>query len=96
MDAALSDRPKKNGHELSAALRCLVAFRDSLITACRDQPDGVWNDPLERVNAIISSVLATQFPLGEIPWEEMEKARRWLTELLDRRSPGMMVSGPRP
>ena len=38
---------------------------------------------LEHVNAIISVVLGTHFPLGSVPWDELEKARNWLAKLAD-------------
>jgi hypothetical protein len=37
------------------------------------------------LNGIISMVLAGHFPLGEVPWEELELARSWLAALCPHR-----------
>ena len=95
LDTALADKPKKNSHELSAALRCLAEFRDAITALRRKEPAGSWSGPLEKLNAVISSVLAAQFPLGEIPWEEMGKARGWLAELLDQLPSTVTASQPK-
>jgi hypothetical protein len=83
LDKALAERPQKNGHELSAALRCLAEFRDHLVAARRRDVGGAADSLIEPVNAVISSVLAAQFPLGDIPWEELEKARAWLADAVE-------------
>ncbi len=69
LNKVLADRPKKNGQELSAALRCLAETRDGFLAARRASPDFPLGPLIEPINAVISSVLAAQFPLGGIPWE---------------------------
>lgn len=82
LDSALAARPQKNGYELSATLRCLAELRDGFIAARRRQRDHACAALIEPVNAVISSVLAAQFPLGEVPWAELEKARAWLADIV--------------
>ena len=82
LDAALAKRPEKDGYGLSAALRCLGQYRDSLVAAHRGAPDGRHRKRLEGINALISTVLAVQYPLGEEQWTELEKARDWLAGAL--------------
>jgi hypothetical protein len=79
LDKVLGDRPEKNGHELSAALRCLAEFRDAFIAARRREPLKAYDALIESINGVISSVLAAQFPLGDIQWDELVKARDWLS-----------------
>ena len=83
IDAALAQRPHKGGHQFSAATRCLSAYRDGLIgdlRAGRAVPD--TRARLGRVNAVISIVLAGQFPLDKVPWTGIEAARSTLAEVL--------------
>jgi glutathione S-transferase len=81
IDEALRDRPHKNGDALSHATMCLAAFRDRLVAARRGPGIGAaQRKQLAHVNAVITIVLGTHFPLGEIPWDELEKARAWLAE----------------
>ena len=83
LDVVLAGRSEKNGPELSATMRCLAEFRDGVVGARRAQNDHPSRLLLEPVNAIISSVLAAQYPLGEIEWAEVVKARDWLSGLVD-------------
>ena len=82
IDKVLACKPDKDDGNLSEATEQLCLFRDHLIAAQR-RPDHAHEDSrrLTRVNAIISVVLAVHFPLGEIPWDELEKARSWLADL---------------
>jgi hypothetical protein len=79
LDKVLEERPEKNGHELSAALRCLAEFRDAFIAARRRDPLPAYAALIESINGVISSVMAAQFPLGDIQWDELVKARDWLS-----------------
>lgn len=83
LDVVLAGRPEKNGHELSAAVRCLAEFRVGLVLARRAQIDHPSQILLEPVNAVISSVLAAQYPLGEIEWAEVVKVREWLSGVVE-------------
>ncbi len=83
VDRALEARPKHDGHALSAAVRCLAALRDGIILRQGQDGGTRFRDVLERVNAVLSVVMAAQFPIGEIPWAELEAARGWLAALSD-------------
>jgi hypothetical protein len=80
LDTVLAERPHADGHKLSAVTHDLSVFRNGLIA-------GGHTQRLGHVNAVISIVLATHFPLGGIPWEELEKARAWLADAVAETEP---------
>jgi hypothetical protein len=82
IDEALSRKPKRDGRAaLTDATGLLCVYRDSLIEASRSgRPQD--RERLSHINAIISVVAGVQFPLGDAPWEDLEKARGWLSDLL--------------
>ena len=83
IDAALSARPEKDDAKLSAAVDAICAYRREMI-ARRDAGD--WTDGAERglrtLNGVLSLVLATEFPLGDVRWDELEGARTALAGLV--------------
>jgi len=83
IDEALSKKPKKDGRTLAEAVGLLCTYRDELIAASRS---GLAQDRerLSRINAVVSVVAGVHFPLGDAPWSELEKARGWLSDLLDK------------
>jgi hypothetical protein len=84
IDQALAEKPEGDGALFSAAALHLSAARDAIATDQRAHgatPDS--RRRLEHVNAVISIVLACRFPLGAIPWDELEKGRAWLNDLAD-------------
>lgn len=84
VDKALAARPRADGHTLSAASHALSAARDEM--TLRQRETGATPESrrrLEHVNAAISVVLGAHFPLGEVPWQELEKVRDWLAGLAD-------------
>ena len=83
IDEALAEQPKKDGRILTEATSLLCAYRDSLIEASRNGgPQD--RERLSHVNAVLSVVAGVHFPLGDAPWQELEKARSWLSALLDK------------
>ena len=82
LDAALAAAPEKDGPDLSAALRCLGRFRDGFVAANRDEPVPARQEALAQINGVISCVMAAQYPLGEVPWPSVRKARDRLAELV--------------
>ena len=82
VERALEDRPIRDGDTLRSAVRCLAAYRDHAVERHRRQPDGGGRGALERINAVMSVVMAAQFPLGEVRWEELGRARGWLADIL--------------
>jgi hypothetical protein len=84
VDRALAAKPRADGHALSAAAHNLSLLRDSIAVRQRElgpTPDSRRH--LEHVNAVISVVLGVHFPLGDLPWDELAKARDWLARLAD-------------
>lgn len=81
IEEALSKRPKKDGRALAEAAGLLCAYRDALIAASRS---GLASDRerLSHINAVVSVVAGVHYPLGDAPWEELEKVRGWLSDLL--------------
>jgi len=79
LDRALAAKPKKAGHDFAEMTEHLCAMRDIMI---RSRREGGRTEELERLNPIISTALAGHFPLGNIPWSEVEHARGALKELI--------------
>ncbi len=73
LDAILAQEPEPDPGLFSKATRCLSLYRDGLIESGR-------RTHLERVNAVISIVMAGHFPLGPVPWAELHNVRGWLSE----------------
>ncbi|MXP65472.1 hypothetical protein E0493_19165 [Roseomonas sp. M0104] len=84
LDKVLEKKPHKDDHALSAAMEGLCAWRDSI--AAEHRRGGAApksRERLARINVVISVVVGSHFPLGDTPWEELQKARGWLSELLE-------------
>ncbi len=73
LDTILAQQPNPDQDLFSKCLACLSVFRNTLVA--RGQ-----REHLERVNAVISVVMAGHFPLGKLPWDELHTARGWLAE----------------
>jgi hypothetical protein len=80
IDQILAKKPEKDDHALTEATKALCALRDDLIAA-RRAGDDAGRQRLETVNAVLSIVAATHFPVGEVPWEPLASARGALAEL---------------
>lgn len=86
VDEILAARPKTDGHKLTEATQRLCLYRDGLIE--RAGPGGAdERRDLEHLNAVLSIVAGVHFPLGGVPWNELEGARGWLAELVERLEP---------
>jgi hypothetical protein len=83
LDVVLAKKPRKDDHCLSVATECLCAFRNHVIDRHRtDGADDRTREQLARLNSVLSVVLAGHFPLGDVPWHELERARVWLDQLV--------------
>ena len=82
IDKLLSDRPKKIGHDFSDATRRMSAFRDLLIGRVRKTQADADRRDLARANAVLSVIVGSEFPLGEVPWPHIEQAREELAALV--------------
>ena len=78
----LADRPNKIGHDFSEATRHLAAWRDALALRWRQSPTENNRRNLDHVNAGLSVILGGQFPLGQVPWPEIDKVRQDLSQLV--------------
>jgi formate dehydrogenase major subunit len=88
IDDVLAQKPHKDDSRLSTATGCLCVFRDHVIDANRG-PDatGEGRKRLAHLNSVLSVVLGCQFPLGDVPWQELERARGWLADLVSEMEP---------
>ena len=73
LDTILAQEPEPDQDLFSKCIHCLGVFRNALIESGQ-------RTHLERVNAVISVVMAGHFPLGKTPWDELHNARAWLAE----------------
>jgi hypothetical protein len=77
----MAARPHKDDYVLSDTTQYVCEFRDRLIDEANNAgADG--HSRLERINAVLSVVLAMHFPLGETQWDELGQARGWLADLI--------------
>ena len=83
LDKLLKERPDRVGHHFSEATRCLSGFRNELIDRWRPTHDVADKRRLEQVNAVISVVVGGHFPLGPVPWPEIEQARQSLAAVVE-------------
>ncbi len=78
LDRLLADRPDRVTHDFSAATRALTDYRAALLRA------GILAGRpalLGRLNAVISVVYGTHYPVTTPKWESLEQARAALAEL---------------
>lgn len=88
IDDVLRKKPERDNYALTDVMQKLSTWRDVLIEQARRGGD-VERKRLEHANAVLSVVVAIQFPAGAIPWDELVAARRWLADLLgDAGAPG--------
>ena len=84
LDKIVAEKPEKNGHDFSEAVRCLTALRDSLIAEHRGAADPPLppDTHLRRLNGIIGAVVGGHFPIGALPWKSVEAARDGFRSLI--------------
>jgi hypothetical protein len=83
IDQVLKTRPEKDDAALAACARELCVYRDALILRQRAvSTDSDARQRLSHVNAVLAVVLAVHFPIDAVPWDELEKARTWLADLV--------------
>lgn len=81
IDKLLAERPERVGHDFSEATRWVAAYRDELIADWRRTGMEADRQRVAAVNGVLSVVLAGHYPLGAIPWPQLEKARNALAEV---------------
>ena len=82
VDKLLADRPDRVTHDFSAAMRCLTAYRDTVIARSRGAETPSYIERLGRLNAVISVVYSTHYPVGSPKWEKLEQARADLASVV--------------
>jgi hypothetical protein len=80
MDRVLCDQPDVVYEDLVEAVRQLIGLRDKLID--QQRRGATIGDRLDRLNAILSLVVAAEYPLEGERRERVETARRELAGLL--------------
>ena len=80
LDKAIAHKPRKDDADFAAALEHLCRLRDVLLAQARQGTAS--RERLGQVNALISVVLAGHFPLGSVPWPEVERARGLLAGMV--------------
>ncbi len=82
IDNLLANRREKVGHDFSEATHRLIVWRQQLIERWRKTQTDIDKSELERVNAAISVVVGGHFPLGSVPWSQIETVRGDLSRLV--------------
>jgi hypothetical protein len=81
LDQALQESSNEVQESLEQALCCLVQMRDALIGQARTTPSHI--DPsLKHINAVLSMVVGTEYPVSGIRRDNIRQARTALTRLL--------------
>lgn len=83
LDKLLGERPDRVSHDFSEATRWLTAYRDELISQWRRTAAEADRQRLAKVNAVLSVVVGGHYPLGEVPWDSIEKARAQLASVAE-------------
>ena len=82
LDHVLEHRPDHVHDTIADATRCLARLRDRLIEAARERhPDAPL---LAHANALLSLLVASEFPLVGVRWTRLKMARDELQALLDQ------------
>lgn len=81
LDRAIEDREDHIQQDLADAVRRIVAVRDRLIAERRRGIDP--GDRLARLNAVLSHVVAGEYPLAGIRRQRIEEARDELAAIAD-------------
>ena len=76
LDRAIAARPHRDGQAFTEATKPMCAYRDELRQAIRAAPDDfAIRRRLKAANLAITLMLAGHFPLGEMPWDQIETLR---------------------
>jgi hypothetical protein len=76
LDRAIAARPRRDGQAFSDATKPMCAYRDELRHALRESPDDLGlRRQLKAANLAITLMLAGHFPLGDMPWDQIEALR---------------------
>ena len=83
LDTLLRERPDRDAADFSEATRWIAAYRDELISQWRRTGAETDRQRLAKINAVLSVVVGGHYPLGEVPWGHIEKAREQLASVAE-------------
>ncbi len=89
IDKLLQERPEREVHDFSEAVRRIVVYRDEWIAAWRRSGSETDRLALAKVNSVLSVVVGGHYPVGPVPWAAIEAARKMLGGVR-----GAMSAGP--
>ncbi len=73
---AIAARPRRDGQAFTEATRPMCAYRDELRHALRAAPDDLAiRRRLKAANLAVTLMLTGHFPLGDMPWDQIEVLR---------------------
>lgn len=76
LDKLLGEKPDRISHDFSEATICLTKYRARVINRLREKGSPAEaRGRLGRLNAVLSVVVGTHYPVGSPKWEHLEKAR---------------------
>ena len=82
IDRVLGEPPDAIDQALIPAIQCLVRWRDETIAAVRaNEVDAEARKRLRDVNAALSLLVGTHYPLVGIKWNRLKNARDALAEV---------------
>lgn len=82
-DGTTQEERKTLGDDFSETTRLICGYRDILIHAQRKAGATTRSrNRLQRINSVLSTVLGGHFPLGDVPWQQVERARDELAALV--------------
>jgi hypothetical protein len=80
LERAIEHKNEQATEDLDETVRCLVALRDGIIALARQgEPRSHW---LDEVNALLSTVVSTEFPVDGFHWDNVCRARDTVKHLL--------------
>ena len=86
LDQIHRDGPGYAKQQIDEVMKRLVLMRNDLIHAERDgRPCGPW---LRGSNAILSSIMGTEYPKGGLQWDRVSETRKALKRMMDGTPPG--------
>ena len=82
LDRALAARPRRDGQAFSEATKPMCAYRDELRHVVRADPGDLdARRRLRAANLAVTLMLAGHYPLGDMPWDQLDALRTHLSAM---------------